>query len=1366
MTCNNNSSIQSKINIVGSVSGSQLTLEFIEAGHDYQKGDILRYEDTGIPSTSGFTLAKADTAENSEVVGVVREVQDDRIYLTSFGIIPVDGFTFGTAAGLTSEVTSDVYFLSGVTAGLLADTPPRESGHVIKPMLVDMGVIGGRHYAMVKNYIGNRIGGNAIGGLQNISPIGSIVPYVGSLSDVPSGFQSCNGGYIDPIIYPEYNRYIGGKFGYKVRIGLTGDDSDTFTEFIEDLAESLDGITGTSEVGRARFRQEFPGKNAYSETNDALYVIQGDIININESGQYIDVEVTPDNQLDLPALLWAEKYGHNQEVHDRHTNQYHFDDGSWPNHETGGPASACHGRLEQYASGLSDDRRYKINSAFMSNYHLSESLPIPIRDVKNELKYARNKVYRQDNRGLNVPDNVPEIIYDNVLGRNDWYDNVEVTQNADEEVLQIVKSINEMKTGDYNSYVQELESGYGSLNFGNAAGEPTRNLTTELAINFQDTLKNNSNYNRIPDCVTCDGGFNWRGTDATQPLPQMSPEAEFKPRNYDNSKPYNEREIVSYVNKNIVQPLTTEYYSEGVRTYLITKEINTLGDPRGLPYRELNKRVGGMGASVSEYGSGYTFEFATRERSFTAEGSYVNQYVANRKYLSYMINTNTNKPKISSVEIIGLALPDLRDRYLKGPLSQNDVLADKVPFSELSDIAGGRENYDNFIEKDAYDVMDNYESIGQRGGTNRTHSQKLLSVSHVSSPASHGLKHHANHLRELGVHQYIHSDLDANSNVDHRTSPCDCPVGRVGGTDSQHEWEWPDGKQTPQDPDDRWSHDAENTTIHDPYYGSYILYYGDGGDRCESYMAYRGPYDNSETEWFFNEKHNKHEASTTDWGMNKNRPSWSVFNPGFAFSEGIDGHQGIPFGDNSPGNPGEVSRGIYMGDPTAYGYHGNIIGTYDWTGYRTCTAAHDDKWSWNCFGARYTNGGFEPDPDIWDDTLTYTYKHPYADGYFWNVYVNDDGEFANFEGVTFDEFNDIFSGQHYGPVYFAGTDKWYRGNFPPETDHGITYGGPGAHFHVNLSLTNRLMTRVDETDKMGYEQARWNSSDGFRVIPKQGPHGSWGGYQAQGLVFGDDGLYNTAGYIIPYYDSSMWLENVGALNNIEFMKWNYECASPTSNWHGDMSVPDPEKMTRQKWRVGMMTWNRDRYSRVDTPGIVTDTVWTPRESLDMGVNKKIQDTFNNHRDYQVIDRVSTQYSPHAGNSADTFGVLRTPGQWYNPLMGIDEDWASSHDNGKGEGEDTEKQLDHRGPDYYTAGYITNEPKYFSVYYLVRVSDDIAIGMVDDMSFMKITADGLQDDGVPISGSESPLTLKNLPGSSAGLSTGAVYLDGDTLKVVT
>lgn len=93
-----------------------------QTGHGFSVGNILKC--TG---ANTFANAKADTAANAEVVGVVTTVVDANNFLLTVG---------GIVTGLSALTPGSAYFLSPSVAGSYTATAPTATGQVIKPVFV------------------------------------------------------------------------------------------------------------------------------------------------------------------------------------------------------------------------------------------------------------------------------------------------------------------------------------------------------------------------------------------------------------------------------------------------------------------------------------------------------------------------------------------------------------------------------------------------------------------------------------------------------------------------------------------------------------------------------------------------------------------------------------------------------------------------------------------------------------------------------------------------------------------------------------------------------------------------------------------------------------------------------------------------------------------------------------------------------------------------------------------------------------------------------------------------------------------------------------------------------------------------------
>lgn len=112
----------------GGGSGLALTRAIAQVGHGLTVGDVVRYNGTA------YVEAKADTAVNAEVVGIVSVVTD----ADNFTLL-LDGY-ISTLSGLTAGA---VYFLSASASGVLTTTEPSSVGQVSKPLLIAVSTTAG-----------------------------------------------------------------------------------------------------------------------------------------------------------------------------------------------------------------------------------------------------------------------------------------------------------------------------------------------------------------------------------------------------------------------------------------------------------------------------------------------------------------------------------------------------------------------------------------------------------------------------------------------------------------------------------------------------------------------------------------------------------------------------------------------------------------------------------------------------------------------------------------------------------------------------------------------------------------------------------------------------------------------------------------------------------------------------------------------------------------------------------------------------------------------------------------------------------------------------------------------------------------------
>ena len=250
-SCSSSSNIMSSVtsvnlNSIGSriLATIPLTSSDYSISSDIVAGDVIRYDVTN-PSSKQYVQAKADNAENAEVVGVVESIDSDSMNVVIFGQIEFPDGRFnniGTPADGASG-GNDIYFLSPSTAGDVQNLAPSNETEVIKPILQTMD--DGSNNAVVLNYIGYSVGGELASNDNSDSLIGTVLNVVdGADSVIPPNFieVSSKSQSLKITEYPDAYAYFGKTYGFTEVITL---DSST------KVSSTLSGGNATQITARA-----------------------------------------------------------------------------------------------------------------------------------------------------------------------------------------------------------------------------------------------------------------------------------------------------------------------------------------------------------------------------------------------------------------------------------------------------------------------------------------------------------------------------------------------------------------------------------------------------------------------------------------------------------------------------------------------------------------------------------------------------------------------------------------------------------------------------------------------------------------------------------------------------------------------------------------------------------------------------------------------------------------------------------------------------------------------------------------------------------------------------------------------------------
>lgn len=106
--------------------GATLSTAVAQTAHGLAVGDVIRSNGTD----DQYVKAKADTAANAEVVGIVTLVTDANNFTYTYGGI------ISVSAAVPAQAAGTVMFLSASTAGALTVTEPTTTNNVSKPLAV------------------------------------------------------------------------------------------------------------------------------------------------------------------------------------------------------------------------------------------------------------------------------------------------------------------------------------------------------------------------------------------------------------------------------------------------------------------------------------------------------------------------------------------------------------------------------------------------------------------------------------------------------------------------------------------------------------------------------------------------------------------------------------------------------------------------------------------------------------------------------------------------------------------------------------------------------------------------------------------------------------------------------------------------------------------------------------------------------------------------------------------------------------------------------------------------------------------------------------------------------------------------------
>lgn len=207
----------------------------VPSGHPFVQGNVVAY----VGGATGFALAQADEISNSQSVGIVEEssaLSISVVYQGEIDLTDID-LTDVIEGGAESLTAGFVYYISQDNAGKL--DPVRPSTGIAKGILVAT--------TPKKGIVINSLqGSQPVGeGSSILAPVGSIMPWAGDVSAVPSTWRICDGEAVrktgtnpsDGVEYTSLYSVIGDKYKVTALVdSLTGEEATPSSDLVISFA--------------------------------------------------------------------------------------------------------------------------------------------------------------------------------------------------------------------------------------------------------------------------------------------------------------------------------------------------------------------------------------------------------------------------------------------------------------------------------------------------------------------------------------------------------------------------------------------------------------------------------------------------------------------------------------------------------------------------------------------------------------------------------------------------------------------------------------------------------------------------------------------------------------------------------------------------------------------------------------------------------------------------------------------------------------------------------------------------------------------------------------------------------------------------
>lgn len=305
-SCSNSSNIQASYNTLSVTQGGSRLVVSIPFVSGLTTGSVIRYD----TDYSGYTAAIANTASTSEVFGVIEtyDSPSNKFNVVLYGSINLDSSKFADMGEGGGDGGNDIYFLSGITAGVLQNLAPTDLDHIVKPVYQTSPH--GTFSGVVVNYLGYKIGGE-LEAFTNENFIGDTKILIGNVP-FEDGFVDASISHQLPVEnYPEFYEKYGTQYGYVEKITVSEVVPGSLTPALigTQTTSSYSGsIVSVDYANKQIYLYKTPGKALATTSKQMSFNTSGSSTKLTVTSTEIHAIQTPIITITQPYNIMAKNY--------------------------------------------------------------------------------------------------------------------------------------------------------------------------------------------------------------------------------------------------------------------------------------------------------------------------------------------------------------------------------------------------------------------------------------------------------------------------------------------------------------------------------------------------------------------------------------------------------------------------------------------------------------------------------------------------------------------------------------------------------------------------------------------------------------------------------------------------------------------------------------------------------------------------------------------------------------------------------------------------------------------------------------------------------------------------------------------------